>query len=120
MTTGLLPETVVVAFAELAAGGRLGFDLKQRAYFHRDLPFDMSKVAGLNPRLKSAKSLFEKGAVRWTNEVAEVVSSDVIHKVTPDENGWRCTCPWFAKNGNQRGPCKHILAAEMELDRQDD
>lgn len=120
MMTDLSLGAVDVALAQLAAGGRLGFDLKQRAYFHRDLPFDMSRVEGLNPRLKSARELLEKGGVRWANEIADVFSDNVVHKVVPDENGWRCTCPWFAKNGNQRGPCKHILAAEMELDRQDD
>jgi hypothetical protein len=119
-TTGLAQKTVEVALAELAAGGRLGFDLDRMAYFHRELPFDMSRVEGLNPRLKSARALFDKGAVRWVNGVAEVVSSDVTHKVIRDDDGSRCTCPWFAKNGGQRGPCKHILAVEMDIDRQDD
>ncbi len=109
-----------MALAKLAAGGRLGFDLAQRAYFHRNLPFDMSKTEGLNPRLKSAKKLVDAGAVRWSDDVADVSSDDVIHKVELVENDWRCTCPWFAKNGNQRGPCKHILAAEMEMNRQND
>lgn len=119
-TTDLSLEVVDVALAKLAAGGRLGFDLNQQAYFHRDLPFDLGQIDGLNPRLKLAKSLFKAGAVSWAEEVAEVSSGDVIHKVALDESAWRCTCPWFAKNGNQRGPCKHILAAEMELDRQND
>ena len=116
-TTGLAPETVEVALSELAAGGRVGFDLERAGYFHRELPFDMSRIEGLNPRLKSARALFDKGAVRWVGEAAEVVSSDVTHKVTPCDEGWRCTCPWFAKNGDQRGPCKHMLAVEMDLDR---
>ncbi|MGH1414591.1 MAG: SWIM zinc finger family protein [Pelagimonas sp.] len=119
-TTDLSIEVVDVALAKLAAGGRLGFDLAQRAYFHRNLPFDMSKTEGLNPRLKSAKKLVDAGAVRWSDDVADVSSDDVIHKVELVENDWRCTCPWFAKNGNQRGPCKHILAAEMEMNRQND
>ncbi len=120
IVTGLSAEAVEGAFARLAAGGRLGFDQKRQAYFHRDLPFDMEAIEGLNPRLKSAKALLDKGGVRWINGAAEVTSSDVIHTVTPDNEGWRCTCPWFAKNGNQRGPCKHILAAEMELHKHDD
>ena len=119
-TTDLSIEVVDVALAKLAAGGRLGFDLKQQAYFHRDLPFDMRQIDGLNPRLKSAKSLSKAGAVSWADNVAEVPSDNVIHKVSLDQNCWRCTCPWFAKNGIQRGPCKHILAAEMELERQND
>jgi hypothetical protein len=118
--TDLSEDAVAVALAELAAGGRLGFDLEQGAYFHRDLPFDMSRIAGLNPRIKSAKALFEKGAVRRTGDVAEVASGDVTHKVTLDKNGWRCTCPWFAKNARQRGPCKHALAVEMDIDQHND
>jgi hypothetical protein len=116
--TDLTQETIAVALAELAAGGRVGFDLERAAYFHRELPFDMRRVEGLNPRLKSAAALFETGAVRWAGDAAEVVSSDVIHAVTQEKDGWRCTCPWFAKNGGQRGPCKHMLAVEMDIDRQ--
>lgn len=119
-TTGLTPETVDVALAKLAAGGRLGFDLRHAAYFHRDLPFDMSRVEGMNPRLKAARGLLDAGAVRWSGEDADVVSKDVRHRVNRGDEGWRCTCPWYAKNGGQRGPCKHILAAEMDLDRQND
>lgn len=115
--TELSQEAIETALAELAAGGRVGFDLQRSAYFHRELPFDMSRVEGMNPRLKSAKALLDAGAVRWLGDVAEVVSTDVTHKVTQDETGWRCTCPWFAKNGRLRGPCKHILAVEMDLDR---
>lgn len=118
--TDLSQDAVAVALAELAAGGRLGFDLEQGGYFHRDLPFDMGRIAGLNPRIKSAKALFEKGAVRRTGDVAEVVSGDVTHKLTQDENGWRCSCPWFAKNAGQRGPCKHALAVEMDIDQHHD
>ena len=118
--TGLASKAVAVALAELAAAGRLGFDLERAAYFHRELPFDMSRIEGLNPRLKAASALYEEGAVRWNGEIAEVASSDVIHRVSQGENGWRCTCPWYAKNAGQRGPCKHVLAVEMELDRQND
>ncbi|MDA8586489.1 SWIM zinc finger domain-containing protein [Rhodobacteraceae bacterium] len=120
LATDLAPKTVEVALAGLAAGGQLGFDLERAAYFHRELPFDMSRVEGLNPRLKSAQALFDKGAVRWVGDEAEVVSSDVTHTVTQGETSWRCTCPWFAKNGDQRGPCKHMLAVEIDLDRQND
>lgn len=119
-TTELDADVVDAALAELAAGGRVGYDLKRGGYFHRELPFDMARIKGLNPRLKSAQALFEKGAVQWSDDIAKVVSGDVTHHVTQDPNGWRCTCPWFAKNGLQRGPCKHMLAVEMDLDGKDD
>lgn len=118
--TNLAPEAIAAALVKLAAGGRVGFDLNFSGYFHRELPFDLCRVEGLNPRLKSAKALFDSGAVRWTGDEAEVVSSDVTHTVTHTDDGWRCTCPWFAKNGSKRGPCKHMLAAEMDNDRQND
>ena len=109
------PDAVTAALAGLAAAGRVGFDLGRMGYFHRELPFDLTRVEGLNPRLKSAKALFDSGAVRRTGDVAEVVSDDVTHMVTQHDEGWRCTCPWYARNGRQRGPCKHMLAVEMEL-----
>jgi len=118
--TDLSPEAIAVALAELASGGRLGFDLERGAFFHRELPFDMSQVEALNPRLKSAAALFEQGAVEWMGDTAQVVSQDVVHTVTQNGHGWRCTCPWFAKHEMRRGPCKHILAAEMALDHQND
>jgi hypothetical protein len=31
-------------------------------------------------------------------------------------SGVRCTCPWFSKHQGQRGPCKHVLAAQMFVD----
>ena len=120
VATSLSPDVVDVALAKLAAGGRLGFDLSRSAYFHRELPFDMARIEALNPRLKAAKALFEKGAVRWDGADAEVVADDVVHRVTGHETDWQCTCPWYAKHAGQRGPCKHVLAVEMDLDRQND
>ena len=29
------------------------------------------------------------------------------------ERGWRCSCPWYGKHQDSRGPCKHVLAVEM-------
>ena len=31
-------------------------------------------------------------------------------KVRLVDGTWRCTCPWWGKHGDDRGPCKHILA----------
>lgn len=115
--TGLDPETISGALAELAALGLLGYDLKQESYFHRVLPFDLNEIAALNPRLGAAEALVEAGAVTLQGEAAQVTSSDVVHQVTRDGERWRCTCPWYAKNGAQRGPCKHILAVEMEQEK---
>jgi hypothetical protein len=117
--TGLAPDTVKAALSRLAATGRVGYDLERAGFFHRDLPFDLSDVQRLNPRLKSAMALCEAGAVRRNGSGADVVTEDVTHRVNLAEGdgGWRCTCPWFAKNGTQRGPCKHILATELDLEK---
>ena len=115
--TGLSAAQVAAALARLAAAGRVGFDLTRAGYFHRDLPFSLGEAERQNPRLKAARALFDSGAVRLMGDRAEVVSGDVTHAVRRSDDGWRCTCPWFAKNGSRRGPCKHMLAVELELDR---
>ncbi|MEL6685677.1 MAG: SWIM zinc finger family protein [Pseudomonadota bacterium] len=116
--TGLSQPDIEAALAELAAIGLVGFDLMTGRYFHRVLPFDLERVRSLNPRLKAADRLVASGAVRMVNEnAAEVVSDGVTHRLQRDDGGWLCTCPWYAKNAQLRGPCKHILAVEMYLDQ---
>lgn len=111
-------ETVRAGLARLAANGLLGFDLASGTYFHRVLPYDLEKVAALNPRLTAARALVEKGAV--TIEVAAsralVQSGDVRHEVRFEDETPSCTCPWYAKNKGARGPCKHVLAVEIAMD----
>jgi hypothetical protein len=116
-------ETVTAALAVLAARGLVGYDLAEGAYFHRELPFDMDKVEALQPRLRDARQLIESGGVRIersdanTGEIeAAVQGADVEHIVRLGPQGERCTCPWYAKHQNARGPCKHILAVQITLD----
>jgi len=114
-------ESVGKAMGVLSAQGLLGFDLESGTYFHRVLPFDLSVVEKLNPRLKSANALFTKGAVTLVTKgaevAAEVASAGVSHQVRIGAGESTCTCPWYAKNNSTRGPCKHILATEMTLDQ---
>ncbi len=118
--TGLNHEAVENALASLAAQGLLGFDLQAGAYFHRALPFDLSLIERLNPRLKSAEELYRKGAVKvrvdGSSVSAEVQSDGVTHRVILGESCSTCTCPWYAKHQGARGPCKHVLATEMALE----
>jgi len=116
-------ETVTAALAVLAARGLVGYDLAEGAYFHRELPFDMEKVEALQPRLRDARKLVESGGVRierndsTTGQAqAAVRGTDVEHIVRIGTEGQRCTCPWYAKHQNARGPCKHILAVQIMLD----
>ena len=119
-TTEQPRAAVVKALDILAAQGLLGFDLVTGTYFHRVLPFDLSAIEKLNPRLKSASALVAAGAVTLVQEgdklVAEISSDGVTHQVLIGADQSSCTCPWYSKNNSSRGPCKHILAAEMTLD----
>jgi len=117
--TGLDRDAVEHALAELASRGLVGFDLSRNGYFHRVLPFDLAPLDTLNPRLKAAKKLVENGAVTLTASGAKVASEGAVHSVSQSDEGWQCTCPWFARNGRQRGPCKHVLAVELQLETQE-
>ena len=119
--TGLSRDSIDKAMSILAAQGLLGFDLVSSSYFHRVLPFDLSAIENLNPRLKSASTLLENGAVTLVDTglevVAEVFSDGISHRVLIAADESTCTCPWYSKNQSSRGPCKHILATEMTLEQ---
>lgn len=112
------------SLAILGSRGLVGFDQHAAAYFHRELPFDLGKIEDLAPRLKSARALVEKGALRLSPEdprLVLVASGGVEHRVELLENtDPRCTCPWYAKHQGTRGPCKHVLAAESFLETRND
>ncbi|GAA5508610.1 SWIM zinc finger family protein [Novipirellula caenicola] len=108
----------------LSTQGVVGFDLSNQAYFHRLLPFDLeslrSSSAKMQPRLAAATKLINEGKVRVGKQCLSkyeimVASSDVVHRVRIDEQSAKCSCPWYAKHQNDRGPCKHILAAQIFL-----
>lgn len=107
--SGLDRDAVDWALAQCAASGLVGYDLGEQVYFHRELPFDLGLIERLQPRLAGARKLVAEGAVRMENGVAWVRSGALEYRT---EQG-RCTCPWFAKFAGTRGPCKHLLAAQM-------
>lgn len=109
---GLAPERISAALSYLAASGRVGYDLADESFFHRELPFGRALDA-MHPRLTNAKALIEAGAVRLTDGGALVLSGDAEHRVTFGQEGDRCTCPWWGKHRGNRGPCKHVLAAKL-------
>ncbi|MEM6899451.1 MAG: SWIM zinc finger family protein [Pseudomonadota bacterium] len=111
--TGLASDVVRTGLGTLAASGLVGYDLHTQSYFHRVLPFDTDQIEALNPRITTAQELVAAGAVTLTGPQARVQNGDVVHRVTFAPEGATCTCPWFAKNGHQRGPCKHILAVQI-------
>lgn len=114
--SGLTPDRVRGALAVLAVSGRVGWDLREAAWFHRELPSDPDRVDKDNPRLVAAAKLVAAGAVS-TQHAGEytVMSSGTPYRVVPDIAGDapRCTCAWILKHGTGRGPCKHQLAVRL-------
>jgi hypothetical protein len=116
---GLAVDEVEAALAVLGSRGLAGYDVATGRYFHRELPFDLSQVEALQPRLKGARKLLEENRVSVLKQLPdvqydlEVGGTGVMHHVRLRADGDRCTCPWFSKNQGRRGPCKHILAARM-------
>ncbi|MCA9035159.1 MAG: SWIM zinc finger family protein [Planctomycetaceae bacterium] len=108
----------------LGTRGNVGYDLSERAYFHREMPFDISQVEKQQPRLLAARKLMESGSVRITRmtpALAEirVDSSGVEHRVEiRSDESFKCTCPWYNKHQETRGPCKHVLAGQLMLENQ--
>lgn len=107
-----LPEDRVVrALLRLGAAGRVGYDNAEAAWFHRELPYDPAALSAVHPRLRDAQELVKAHAVRVDGGAVRVASGGVEHTVRDQ----RCTCPWWGKHRGTRGPCKHVLAAELVL-----
>ena len=105
--------TVETALGALGAAGRVGYDLSAGSFFHRELPYDRAFLDSMHPRLLGARELVDAGAVQLDGTAATVASGDVEYVVRFDDGGARCTCAWFARHRGERGPCKHVLAAEQ-------
>jgi hypothetical protein len=117
----LTRDSVTAALSALASRGLVGYDLAEGAFFHRALPFDMTLVEALHPRLRDARKLVEEKGVRIVRQDEEgfeayVKGSGVEHRVRLGAESARCSCPWYAKNQGDRGPCKHVLAVQITLE----
>ena len=114
---GIVKNDMNDAMELLAVSGKLGFDVRDRAFFHRELPDDPDRVLKDNPRLVGAKKLVEDTEYIDDN-IWHVKSGDTIYRVIypTDENleNAKCTCTWYLKHQNSRGPCKHILAVKLK------
>jgi len=108
-------DVVTDTLRVLGSCGLVGFDVFTDRYFHRVLPLDLSLVEDMHPRLSDARELLRQGAVTVVRPKpfdATVASGGVLQRVREMDGELSCTCPWFAKHQGQRGPCKHVLAAE--------
>jgi hypothetical protein len=107
-------DRVIRALGRLGAAGRVGYDLADGCYFHRELPYDPGAFEAMHPRLADARGLVRCGAVTVTADGAIVSSGNVRYQVTRDADGDPCcTCAWWGKYHGSRGPCKHVLAAQL-------
>ena len=118
---GVDQGAVAAALAALASSGIVGFDLADGAYFHRVLPFSVGQVERVAPRLRRARQLIAAGAVTFEpddgpDRVAWVKGRNAEYRVRFGPGGQACTCPWWGKRGGERGPCAHVLAAQILLD----
>jgi hypothetical protein len=100
----------------LATAGQVGFDLHEGRYFHRQLPFVAARLEANYPRLVAARALVAAGAVRPHGAHLQVTSDEHVYFVSLEEAPPRCSCPFWAKHRGSRGPCKHVLAAQIHRD----
>lgn len=116
-TIGIVKNDMNDAMELLAVSGKLGFDVREGAFFHRELPDDPDRVLKDNPRLVGAKKLVEDTEYIEDN-IWHVRSGETTYRVIypTDENldNAKCTCTWYLKHQNSRGPCKHILAVKLK------
>ncbi|RSN19596.1 hypothetical protein DMC63_15535 [Streptomyces sp. WAC 05977] len=89
--------------------GRAGHDVVDGTWFPRELP---SGKAPANGRLAKARELVAAGAVRLLPDGGyEITRAGSVQRVRLSPAG--CTCAWWAKHQETRGPCSHVLAARM-------
>ncbi|MEU6059858.1 winged helix-turn-helix domain-containing protein [Streptomyces sp. NPDC047097] len=113
--SGLSTARVRAALTRLGTAGRVGYDIADAAYFHRELPYDSGRAERHNPRLVNARALLAEGAVTLGPDgVAQVRSGELRYQVRESAGGvLSCTCPWWADYRGRRGPCKHALAVRL-------
>ena len=114
-SANLSAERTAAALAILASSGKVGYDLTDAAYFHRELPLG-ADVERVHPRLADARALVASGKVTLTEGGA--MSGDHRVRFGPGQGkatGDTCTCPWWGRHQGTRGPCKHVLAARIAL-----
>ncbi|MFD4137409.1 SWIM zinc finger family protein [Streptomyces sp. NPDC058572] len=111
--SGLPAERVRAALTRLGTAGRVGYDIADAAYFHRELPYDADRAVRDNPRLTAARSLVSSGAVDLSGEPAGVASGGRRYQVRKVDGQLSCTCRWWAGHQGRRGPCKHALAVRI-------
>jgi hypothetical protein len=114
--TRITPARCRSAISVLGSHGELGHDLADSTYYWRRLPYQTSALTDDPPRLRDAKRLLAD-SIRNVEPLADgafrVLSENSEYRTSVSHDGFRCTCPWVAKHGTSRGPCKHVLACVL-------
>ena len=113
--TGLAAHRITQGLAHLGASGKVGFDLVEGAYFHRELPLDAERTVKDYPRLAAARRIAANGGVIRHDTYWEVPAGvgTYVHKIWEVDGSYRCTCAWWHEHQGSRGPCKHVLAVQL-------
>ncbi|MFF2778434.1 SWIM zinc finger family protein [Streptomyces sp. NPDC058052] len=111
--SGLTRDRVRAALTRLGTAGRVGYDVADASYFHRELPYDADRAERHNPRLVSARRLVAEDSVSLDGELATVASGERRYRVRETDGVLSCTCAWWTEYKGRRGPCKHALAVRM-------
>ncbi|MFE5882544.1 SWIM zinc finger family protein [Streptomyces hydrogenans] len=111
--SGLTADRVRAALTRLGTAGRVGYDVADAAYFHRELPYEADRAERHNPRLVAARRLVAEDAVSVDGDGVTVVSGERRYRVRESDGALSCTCTWWAEHRGRRGPCKHALAVRM-------
>jgi hypothetical protein len=138
--TGLPAATVEHELYRLCRAGRVMVEPTGGRYRLRELfaePLDLDTLFAPDPRAATARQLVEAGAAtldsvsapdpagggRREHKAVAVVRDGVAHRAVAavDLDGrlrfGQCSCDFFQRNLISRGPCEHILAARLLLDR---
>lgn len=113
--TGLAAERVNQGLAWLGASGKVGFDLVENAYFHRELPLDPDRTVKDHPRLRAARDIVARGGISRVEDRWDVLAGNGtwVYRVTVRDESYQCTCAWWYDFRGSRGPCKHALAVQL-------
>ncbi|WP_442543436.1 SWIM zinc finger family protein [Arthrobacter sp. KN11-1C] len=114
--TGIPAQRVTQGLACLGTSGKVGFDLLEGAYFHRELPLEPDRIVKDYPRLRAARDIVAKeGGVEWLGDRWQVQAGVgiYVHHVRRIDGVYQCTCAWWADHRGSRGPCKHVLAVQL-------